>query len=252
MKTKIAFVLLAVLLAASASFNLLLYRTVVSQYRDLLSMHLDPIGERHFQQVGEKNAKPAAGMSRVLFIGDSSIEQWEELPLLTNCQTINHGVGGDTSAQVRLRLERDVLNLQPDIVVIEAGSNDLKTIGVFPDRERVLIENCKQNLNETVAGLRKRGVHVVLLTIFPVGPVELSKRPVWSDATLTAIAEVNQYIRGLHGERLTVVDCDPVLATEGRLHPAYAQDMWHLTPAGYQALNEATKPVLESVLRSCK
>jgi len=37
---------------------------------------------------------------------------------------INKGIGGDTLAGGRKRFEQDVLELQPDIVVIELGAND--------------------------------------------------------------------------------------------------------------------------------
>ena len=45
-------------------------------------------------------------------------------PLLPACEIINAGVGGDTLLNLLARLERDVLDHQPDKVFVMAGGND--------------------------------------------------------------------------------------------------------------------------------
>jgi len=188
----------------------------------------------------------------VVFVGDSRIEQWEPPPAPDGCQVVNRGAGGETTTQVLLRLERDVVRLDPAVVVVQAGINDLKGIGVLPERAEEIITTCTQNLRTIVARLRERGVRVVVLTVLPVGPIDLARRPLWSDATLAGVSRVNDAIRGMKAPGITVVDCDPLMAVDGRMNPAYARDAFHLTRDGYQALNGTVTPVLETLLRELR
>mgnify|MGYP006299711757 CR=1 FL=1 len=43
---------------------------------------------------------------------------------LPDCRIVNKGIGGDTLAGGRARFQTDVLDLKPDIVVLELGAND--------------------------------------------------------------------------------------------------------------------------------
>jgi hypothetical protein len=72
---------------------------------------------------------------------------------------------------------------------------------------------------------------------------------VWSDASYAALDEVNAAIRALAGAGVTVVDCDPVLAVNGRQKPAHSRDWMHLNAEGYRAVNALVRPVLEAVAK---
>jgi lysophospholipase L1-like esterase len=236
-------------LAASVGLNVFLYRLGAHYYRDGEEVRLDPTSARVFTPLNSSLKSPEKGQRRVVFVGDSRIEQWASLPALAGCELVNRGRGGETTAQVALRLSRDVLDLKPNLVVIEVGVNDLKSIGVMPEREQQIIDNCRDNLRGMVSQLRERQIPVLLLTIFPVGPIDLARRPIWSDATLTAVAAVNEFIRQEAGSGVTVLDCDAFFARNGRMNPDFARDAFHLKPAGYEALNEAIQPVLEKMLK---
>ncbi|HYT90007.1 MAG TPA: GDSL-type esterase/lipase family protein [Gemmataceae bacterium] len=248
-KLKCTFCGLVLLLLGSLGLNVLLYREALEQYRAVQLAHLDPTCEAEF---APGKADPAAlepGQVRIVFAGDSSIARWEELPKLPGCQMVNRGCGGETTAQLRLRLERDVFRLQPAVVVLEVGGNDLKAIGVLPEQERGIIDTCQRNRELIVKELRQRGIPVVLSTIFPVGKVPLSRRPVWSDRSLAAWDEVNQATHALDVPGVTIFDSYKILAKDGRTNPDYEQDMLHITSKGYEVLNEAIRPVLEKVLK---
>jgi lysophospholipase L1-like esterase len=64
---------------------------------------------------------PYAG---VVFIGDSITWRWdtnEEFP-----GSANEGIGGQTSQQMQARFKTDVLSKKPKVVVICAGTNDIR------------------------------------------------------------------------------------------------------------------------------
>src|SRR5262249_44540375 len=167
----------------------------VDYFRMAKEVRLDPDNAQWYRRANAELKEPPPEVVRVVFVGDSDIERWEQLPELPGCQLVNRGCGGEATAQLLLRLDQDVLQLRPAVAVLALGGNDLTSIGVLPEREKEIVEACTKNLLEAADRMHARGIHVVLLTVFPVGQVGLSRRPVWSDATLAAVAEVNRALR---------------------------------------------------------
>ena len=69
----------------------------------------------------------AAGENRVVFMGNSITEFWGEIDsgFFKEKQFINRGISGQTTSQMLLRFRRDVIDLNPSVVVILAGINDI-------------------------------------------------------------------------------------------------------------------------------
>lgn len=69
---------------------------------------------------------PPASQRRVVFLGDSISAGWQSLdPRFFNNNTLDRGISGQTSAQMLVRFRADVLDLQPVLVPIMAGTNDI-------------------------------------------------------------------------------------------------------------------------------
>ena len=70
---------------------------------------------------------PEKGKQRVVFMGDSITEEWSNLypGYFDTKGYINRGIGGQTTPQMLIRFKPDVIDLEPDIVVILAGTNDI-------------------------------------------------------------------------------------------------------------------------------
>jgi len=77
-----------------------------------------------------------------------------QLSKMISGPVINAGVPGDTTADALQRLERDVLEYSPDIVLITLGGNDLKN-GIAKD---VAFEN----LRVIVESIQEQGAHVII------------------------------------------------------------------------------------------
>jgi GDSL-like Lipase/Acylhydrolase family len=72
-----------------------------------------------------KLAPPAKGESRVVFLGDSITEFWPLSDSFPGKPYMNRGISGQTTPQILLRFRQDVIALQPKVVVILAGTNDI-------------------------------------------------------------------------------------------------------------------------------
>lgn len=236
-------------LLGSIGLNVALFGLAVSRYRREQEVRLDPIGEAVFGPANEELAKRGRGGKRVVLFGDSRVAMWgPELELGKGVEVVNRGWGGETTAQSLLRVGRDVVELRPDLVVVEVGINDLKGIGLLPERAGEIEQKCGENLEKVVGRIREAGIRVVVLGIFPVGAVPLARRPIWSDETLGAVERVNERLRKLEGPGVSVIDCGGVLAQGGRTRAEFVLDELHLNVEAYRSLNRWIEPKLRKMV----
>lgn len=229
---------LAVALVASVVLNFLLYAQTRDYYAEVNQVHLDPLSKTYFDS--EPIPSPVSpGVKRVVFFGDSRAEQWMPPSNLNQFQFVNRGIGNQTTAQVLERFDYHVAPLDPDIVIIQVGINDLKSIPLFPTHKQTIVANCKENIRQIVTQSVDIGATVILTTIFPVGPVPLERQLVWSPEIARSVEHVNVYIRSLASKNVIVLDAFATLTRDGTMRTEFAQDTLHLNAAGYAALNDA-------------
>jgi lysophospholipase L1-like esterase len=235
---------LLVTLGGSILLNVLLYDRARKYYVELNQTRLDPLGVSAFPS----HAKNEAGHPfRVVFFGDSRAASWID-PDLSGVEFVNRGIGSQTSIQVRDRFSAHVRPLAPNLVLIQVGINDLKTIALFPDQKASIIANCQANIKRIVEDSKSIGATVIVTTIFPVGEVPLERRPVWSDAIAEAVNEVNAYIATLADDQVIVFDAFSMLADgQGKMVRNYEVDELHLNPQGYAVLNQELVKQVQAV-----
>ena len=85
----------------------------------------DPNQLARYATDNPKLAPPAAGSARVVFYGDSITDYWRLNEYFTGKDFVNRGISGQTTTQMLARFQQDVITLQPRVVVILAGINDL-------------------------------------------------------------------------------------------------------------------------------
>jgi lysophospholipase L1-like esterase len=111
----------------------------------------------------ETNAKlgvPIEGETRVVFLGDSITEGWDLSVFFKGKPYVNRGISGQTSSQILLRFRQDVIALNPHIVVILAGTND-----IAENTGPTSLEAIEDNLKSMVDLARKNGVRPILASV---------------------------------------------------------------------------------------
>ncbi len=107
-----------------------------------------------------------------MFLGDSITQGWGGGlgAAFPGVKVANRGISGDTTRGVLLRLDEDVLTLDPTAVVLLIGTNDLEE-GATP-------EVIAGNLKVIIAALEQhdRSMPIVLCEVFPSSATK--KRPV--------------------------------------------------------------------------
>jgi lysophospholipase L1-like esterase len=250
MKLNILLSALALLiLGSSIALNILLYNRARQYYLELNEVRLDPVGLNYYPVESNQRSKSIANPTRVVFFGDSRALGWAPSNI-SGYEFINRGISAQTSIQILQRFKQHVSPLQPDVIVIQLGINDLKTIGLFPDRKQAIVANCKANIERIVKEARNLGAVVVISTIFPAGEVTFERKSFWSDEIDGAVKEVNTYISTLAAEKIVKFDAFSLLADErGLMRVEYRMDQLHLNALGYQKLNQEFVPLLRSLKR---
>lgn len=111
--------------------------------------------------------KPAAsGETRVVFMGDSITDAWQQPRFGGFFQSkgyVDRGISGQTTPQMLLRFRRDVIELKPKAVVILAGTNDIAgNTGPLSD------EDIQGNLASMSQLAHANNIKVILASVTPV------------------------------------------------------------------------------------
>jgi lysophospholipase L1-like esterase len=183
-------------------------------------------------------ADVAKDQGAVVFLGDSITQGWgaDFKKTFDGMKLANRGIGGDTTRGMLLRLQEDVLALNPKAVVLLMGTNDIEI--------EVPAEAIGRNFQKIVAALKAHNPNmpVIVCRIFPSSATK--KRP---KETILAVNE--QMAAGVKGDsQFTVVDTYALFANaEGDALPALFPDLLHLNASGYAKWASALRPVFATL-----
>lgn len=192
------------------------------------------------------------GTATVVMIGDSRAAAWD-LPLPKSETVRNWGVNGASAQQVAGLVARQIVDSAPTVAVVQVGVNDLWRIGVFDSAENQrIVDNVFGAIAEINERLTKRGTHVIISTIFPLGRLSTIERVSGSSETPAAIDAINTRLHALAGPNTTIFDTAPLLCDSNSafVPPTFLTDYLHLNDAGYACLNQALVPLLQTVIGS--
>lgn len=169
----------------------------------------------------------------VVMMGDSITENWARAApdLIDGVHIIGRGIGGQTSGQMLVRFQADVLSLRPQRVHIMAGTNDVAGNGgpTSPDAYR-------NNVIAMTELATANGVEVVLAAIPP------ANRFFWNPSIQPArrIAELNAWLKDYAAQQgYRFVDYSPVLTDRlNGMRSDYSIDGVHPNAAGYAAMRD--------------
>ncbi len=117
----------------------------------------------------EANAKlppPAKGEDRVVFVGDSITDLWDEAGFggfFPGRPYVNRGISGQTTPQMLLRFPHDVIALRPKVVVILAGTND-----IAGNTGPMTLAETGANIRSMAELARANGIKIVISSVIPV------------------------------------------------------------------------------------
>lgn len=118
----------------------------------------------HFKEANDSISAPGPEENRVIFMGNSITIGWlHNVPeFFKDKPYINRGISGQTTPQMLLRFRQDVIDLNPKIVVILAGIND-----IAHNTGPMTLEQIMDNLKSMAELARSNGIEPILCSVLP-------------------------------------------------------------------------------------
>jgi lysophospholipase L1-like esterase len=202
-------------------------------------------------EVSVLSSAPGGSVPTVMLLGDSRMAQWG-LPQLAHWRIVNAGAGGLTTGQIRLCAPKLLDEIHPDVVVLEAGINDLKFLGLRPGMASQVVSLALGNITAIVSECAARHCRVIVLETWPPGRPGLARRLVWNAAISVAVSQFNAQLRSLNSPQrdIRVVELFGEAGLE--LGNGAYRDALHFTPATYARLTPALGRELDAALPPAK
>jgi acyl-CoA thioesterase I len=188
-----------------------------------------------YREANKDLAPAAPGEARVVFLGDSITEGWgqhgapaapDRAEFFPGKPYVNRGISGQTTPQMLVRFRPDVVDLQPKVVVLLAGTND-----IAENTGKETMEEIEGNIASMSELARANGMHIVLCSVLPASDYR------WHPGLQPApkIKALNAWIKDYAAKNgLVYVDYySSMVNSEGGLKAELSPDGVHPNKAGY-------------------
>ena len=180
---------------------------------------------------------------KAVFIGNSITDVWgAHYPdYFKENNYVARGIGGQTTPQFLSRFRADVVELKPEIVVINGAINDIaENTGTY-DQEFTL-----GNIKSMCEIAQANGITVILTSTLPASHIP------WNDKIQHVpqkVIELNKAIKAYaDSKKISYLDYySQMVNAKGGLKEEYTSDAVHLTDAGYRIMKDLAKKAIESM-----
>ena len=198
-----------------------------------------------FRDANSKLPPPVKNENRVVFMGNSITANWQQYfaAMFPGKPYFDRGISGQTTPQMLVRFRSDVIALEPAVVVILAGTNDIagntgpSTLGMIEDNIASMAELARAN-----------GIKVVLSSVLPVRDYP------WKPGLEPApkIVAINTWMKSYAARHGAIyVDFHSAMAdAEGGMRRGLSSDGVHPNEAGYRIMAPLVAEGIEQALRA--
>lgn len=196
-----------------------------------------------FQEANSRIGEPAPNENRVVFMGNSITIGWlnSRPEFFKNKPYINRGISGQTTPQMLIRFRQDVVDLNPKVVVILAGTNDIAG-NTGPSTLEMIADNIKSMAEIAHAN----GIKVILSSTLPAYDypwkpgMEPANKIIALNKMIADYAKANEHI---------YLDYFSAMADERNgLPKKYAADEVHPTVEGYKVMEPLVEEAINKAL----
>lgn len=200
----------------------------------------------NFKRYAAENKKlptPLKKEKRVVFMGNSIFEGWIRLrpDFFAGKPYYDRGISGQTTPQMLLRMNDDVLALRPEVMVLKAGINDIAENNAPYDPAHTL-----DNIKAMAQLARFNKIKVILCSVLPAS--DFRWRP--GLAPGDKVIALNQEIKRFAEEnKFYYLDLYSAVVDDNKgMRKEFASDGVHPTVEGYKAM----EPLVEDAIKRVK
>lgn len=223
-------------------FNISLGHSQTEKYQELMSQdwaNLEKYREANQEIIASSN------FPEVVFMGNSITEGWTNLhpEFFEKHNFIGRGIGGQTTPQMLIRFTPDVIDLNPKLVVILAGTNDIAGNTGFSSKKMIT-----DNIKAMVQLAQQNNIKVILSSILPV--YDYPWRP--GLEPVSRISEINNWMENYARENgISYLDYFSHLSNAQKgMKKEFADDGVHPTEAGYKIMEPLVLEAIEDALKT--
>ncbi|WP_405396734.1 SGNH/GDSL hydrolase family protein [Maribacter sp. Asnod2-G09] len=196
---------------------------------------------KRFEEANAEVQVVSNNEDRVVFMGNSITIGWlnKRPEFFEGKPYINRGISGQTTPQMLIRFRQDVINLNPKVVTILAGTNDIAG-NTGPSTLEMIMDNIKGMAELAHAN----GIKVILSSTLPAYDypwkpgLEPSSKIIELNKMIKEYADANGHI---------YLDYFSAMVDERNgLPKKYAEDEVHPTVEGYKVM----EPLVESAIKA--
>jgi len=196
-----------------------------------------------FKTANAQLQSPTPDEQRVVFMGNSITECWlpDSLAFFTNKAYINRGISGQTTPQMLIRFRPDVVELEPSLVVILAGIND-----IAGNTGPTTINAIANNLKSMVEIAKANDIKVLLCSVLPANAFP------WNPKVKPAqkVIELNTILKdfAIKNDVAYLDYFEKMVDDNDGLKAELTYDGVHPNEAGYMMMKELAEEAIEKVL----
>jgi lysophospholipase L1-like esterase len=221
----------------------------LDQYRaSRIAVYTDDYGQlARYRDANLALKPPAPGENRVVFFGDSITEIWKLDESFPGKPYVNRGIGGQTTSQMLVRFRQDVINLQPRVVVILAGTND-----IAGNSGPISNEDIEANYASLADLARANRIRLIFSSVLPVHNYTPNAQDFFAQRPMERILALNKWLKNYCAANdLIYLDYFPAMVDDkGLLKPDLAEDGLHPNKAGFAILSPIAEKAIERALSS--
>ena len=198
-----------------------------------------------FRDANAQLAAPMKNEKRVVFMGNSITEGWQQYfaTMFPGKPYINRGISGQTTPQMLVRFRQDVIALKPRVVVILAGTND-----IAGNTGPSTLEMIEDNLASMAELAKENGIRAVMSSVLPV--YDYPWKPGLEPAP--KIIALNKWMKDYADHHHAIyLDYHSAMAdARGGMREGLASDGVHPNEAGYRVMAPLVEQAIARALRA--
>ncbi len=220
-----------------------------------IAVFTDDFGQlTRYREANAKLAPPAPNENRVVFFGDSITDIWHLDQYFPGKSYINRGIGGQTTPQMLVRFRQDVIDLQPKIVLILAGTNDIAG-NTGPMR----LEDIESDYASLAELARVHQIKVIYASVLPIHNYTEKSKDFFAQRSTTKILELNRWLKNYcslsRGDERSAQNCayldyfSAMVDDKGLMKNELSDDGLHPNAAGFKVMTPLAEAAIEKDLK---
>jgi acyl-CoA thioesterase I len=219
----------------------------LDQYRaSRLAIYANDFGElARYRDADAVLTHAADNANLVVFFGDSITDKWKLEESFPGKPYINRGISGQTTPQMLVRFRQDVIQLQPRVVVILAGTND-----IAGNTGAMSLEDIEANYSTMAELAGVHNIRMIFSSILPVHNYTPRSQELFAQRSPDKILQLNRWLRQYCvANGLVYLDYfRALLDDKGLLQRELAEDGLHPNAAGYKIMAPLAQQAIEKSL----